>query len=72
MNIITKNYLSSVVKMNLQGRNNLHFQGSCPSDFYLLGVRNCLFRNNSNDNKNAFYSNKEDFFHTQGNYFADE
>ena len=41
-------------------------------NFYPLGLRNCLFRNNSNDYKNAFYSNKEDFFNIQGNYFADE
>ena len=62
---ITKEYLSSV-KMNLQGRNNLstseeHFRGSYP-----LGIRDCLFRKNSNDNKNAFYSNKEDFFTPKG------
>ena len=65
MNMITKEYLSSV-KMNLQGRNNLstseHFQGSYPYEFYPLGMRYCLFRNNSNDNKNAFYLNKEDFY----------
>ena len=69
MNIITKEYLSSV-KMNLQNRNNLstseHFQGSILVNFYPLGIRDCLFRNNSNDNKNATYSNKEDFFTPEG------
>ena len=69
MNIITKEYLSSV-KMNLQGRNNLstseHFQGSYPCEFYPLGISDCLFRNNSNDNKNAYYANKEDFFPPKG------
>ena len=69
MNIITKEYLSSV-KMNLQGRNNLstseHFQGSYHREFYPFGICDCLFRNNCNDNKNAFYSNKEDFFTPKG------
>ena len=31
-------------------------------NFYPLGIHDCLFHNNSNDNKNASYSNKEDFF----------
>ena len=35
-------------------------------DFYSLGIHNCLFRHNSNDNKNAFYPNKEDFFTPKG------
>ena len=64
MNIITKEYLSPF-KINLQNRNNLstseHFV-----NFYPLGIRNCLFRNNSNDNKNAVYSIKEEFFTTKG------
>ena len=35
-------------------------------NFYPLGIRDCLFRNNSNDNKNAVYSNKEEFFTPKG------
>ena len=35
-------------------------------NFYPLGIRDCLFRKNSNDNENAFYSNKEDFFTPRG------
>ena len=33
--------------------------------FFPLGISDSLFRNNSNDNKNAVYSNKEDFFTTK-------
>ena len=35
-------------------------------NFYPLGIRNCLFRNDSNDKNNAVYSNKEDFFTPKG------
>ena len=35
-------------------------------NFYPLGIRDCLFRKNSNDNRSAFYSNKEDFFTPKG------
>ena len=38
-------------------------------NFYPLGLLacfDCLFRNNSNDNKNAFYSNKEVFSTPKG------
>ena len=35
-------------------------------NFYPLGIRDCLFRNNSNDNKNPVYSNKEDSVTPQG------
>ena len=35
-------------------------------NFYPLGIRDYLFRNNSDDNKNAVYSNKEDFFTPKG------
>ena len=63
---VTKEYFSSV-KMNLQGRNNLStFKDLIIVNFYLLGTRDCLFRNNTNDNKNAFYSSKEDFFTPKG------
>ena len=34
--------------------------------FYPLGIHDCLFRNNSNDNENAVYSNKEDSFTSKG------
>ena len=35
-------------------------------NFYPFGISGCLFLNNSNDNKNAVYSNKEDFFAPKG------
>ena len=35
-------------------------------NFYPLGIRDCLFRDNSNDNKNAVYSKKGDFFTPKG------
>ena len=35
-------------------------------NFYPLGIRDYLFLNNSNDNENAVYSNKEDFFAPKG------
>ena len=35
-------------------------------NFNPLGICDFLFRNNSNDNNNAFYSNKEDFFTHMG------
>ena len=65
MNIITKQYCSSV-KMNLQGRKRSTFKDLILVNVYPLGICDCLFRNNSNDNKNAFYSNKEDFFTPKG------
>ena len=35
-------------------------------NFDPLGICDCLFRNSSNDNKNAVYSNKEDFVTPKG------
>ena len=35
-------------------------------NFYPLGIRDFLFRDNSNYNKNAVYSNKEDFVTPKG------
>ena len=35
-------------------------------NFYLLGICDSLFCDNSDNNKNAFYSNKEDFFTPKG------
>ena len=35
-------------------------------NFYPLGIRDCLVRNNSSDNKNAIHSNKGDFFTPKG------
>ena len=71
-------YLSSV-KMNLQGRNNLstskHLQGPLPCEFFILwvyGIRDCLFCNNSNDNRKFILIKQGRFFSRQGNNFADE
>ena len=35
-------------------------------NLYPLGIRDYLLRNNFNDNRNASYSNKEDFFTRKG------
>ena len=40
-------------------------------NFCPLGIRDCLFRNNSNDNGCILYTQGR-FFQTQGNYFAKE
>ena len=74
MNIITTEYLSSV-KMNLQGRNNSslseHFQGSYPCEIFPRVYTIVCFVMIPMT-KDASHSNKEVFFHYQGNYFADE
>ena len=69
MNIITKEYFSSV-KMNLEGRINLSVRSTFKDlilvNFYPLGICDFLFRNNSDDNKKYIYSNKEDLFTLKG------
>ena len=35
-------------------------------NLYPLGIRDCLLRNNFNDNRNASYSSKEGFFTPKG------
>ena len=58
MNVITKEYISSV-KINLQNRSNVTtselvstFKDPILVKFYPLGIRDCLIRNNSSDDKN--------------------
>ena len=67
MNIITKEYLS-LVKMNLQGRNNLSMRSTVKDlilvYIYPLGICDFLFRNNSNDNKKMHFIQTRKIFDT--------
>ena len=69
MNIITKEYLSSV-KMNLQGRNNLSMRSTFKDlilvNFILWAYAISCFVIIPMITKNTFYSNKEDFFIPKG------
>ena len=51
---------------NIEVEEHWNFKDVILVNFYPLGIRDCLFRNNSNDNKKAVYSNKEDFFTPKG------